>query len=157
MAPLRGWAPTGQRLPGKAPFGHGITMTFLAALRRDRVEAPWLLDGPINGELFQTHVEQVLVPTLARGDVVIMDNLGSHKAKAVRSAIRHAIARLLFRPKYAPDLNPIEPLFAKLKHHLRQAQARSQDAVCHAITKVPETVTAPECSNDFAHTGYEPT
>jgi putative transposase len=157
MAPLRGWAPKGQRLPVKVPFGYWNTMTFLVALRRDRVEALWLLDRPINGELFQTYVEQVLVPTLARGDIVIMDNLGSHKAKAVRSAIRHAGAMPLFRPKYAPDLNPIEPLFAKLKHHLRQAQARSQDAVCHAIAKVLEIVTAPECSNDFAHTGYEPT
>ena len=157
MAPLRGWAPKGQRLPGKAPFAHWNTMTFLAALRRDRVEAPWLLNGPINGERFQIYVEQVLVPTLAKGDVVIMDNLGSHKAKAVRSAIRHAGAKLLFLPKYAPDLNPIEQLFAKLKHHLRQAQARSQDAVCHAIAKVLETVTASECSNYFAHAGYEPT
>lgn len=132
-------------------------MTFLAALRRDRVEAPWLLNGPINGERFQIYVEQVLVPTLTPGDVVIMDNLGSHKAKAVRSAIRAAGAKLLFLPKYSPDLNPIEQLFAKLKHHLRAAQARSRDAVCDAIAKALETVTAPECSNYFAHAGYEPT
>ena len=98
-----GWAPKGQRLPVRAPFGHRTTTTFLAALRRDRVEAPCSLDRPINSKLFQTDVEQVLVPTPARGDIVIMDNLGSHKAKAVRSAIRHAGAKLLFRPKYAPD------------------------------------------------------
>jgi transposase len=128
MAPLRGWARRGERLPGAAPFGHWNTMTFLAALRRDRIEAPWLLDGPINGERFLIYIEQVLVPTLVKGDLVVMDNLGSHKAKAVRRAIRHAGARLLFLPKYSPDLNPIEQLFAKLaprsatlaRHNLRR-------------------------------------
>jgi len=157
MAPLRGWAPQGQRLPGSAPFGHWNTMTFLAALRRDRVEAPWLLDGPINGERFQIYVEQVLVPTLATGDLVVMDNLGSHKAKAVRRAIRRAGAKLVFLPKYSPDLNPIEQFFAKLKHHLRRDQPRSRDAVCDAIATALNTVTSPECSNYFAHAGYGPT
>ena len=157
MAPLRGWAPKGERLPVKAPFGHWNTMTFLAALRRDRVDAPWLLEGLINGERFRTYVEQVLVPTLADGDIVIMDNLGSHKARAVRLAIRRAGGRLLFLPKYSPDLNPIEQLHAKLKHHLRQAQARSLDAVCNAIAHILDTVTPSECSNYFAGSGYEPT
>jgi putative transposase len=156
MAPLRGWAPRGQRLPGKAPFGHWNTMTFLAALRHDRIEAPWLLDRPINGERFLVYIEQVLAPTLRPGDLVIMDNLGSHKAKAVRAAIRHADARPLFLPKYSPDLNPIEQFFAKLKHHLRTAQARSPDAVCDAIAKALDTVTATECSNYLAHAGYGP-
>jgi transposase len=154
MAPLRGWAPRGQRLPGRAPFGHWNTMTFLAALRHDRVEAPWLLDGPINGERFLIYVEEVLVPTLQPGDIVIIDNLGSHKGKAVRQAIRQAGARLLFLPKYSPDLNPIEQLFAKLKHHLREAQARTIDAVCEAIAKTLDTVTPAECSNYFDHAGY---
>ena len=95
MAPLRGWAPRGQRLPAKVPHGHWKTMTFLAALRHDRVEAPWLLDGPINGESFRLYVDKVLVPTLRPGDIVVMDNLGSHKSKAVRRAIRAAGARLL--------------------------------------------------------------
>jgi putative transposase len=104
-------------------------MTFLAALRHDRLEAPWLLDGPINGEKFRLYVEKVLVPTLRPGDVVIMDNLGSHKGKAVRRAIRAAGARLFFLPKYSADLNPIEQVFAKLKHLLRKAAARSFDAV----------------------------
>jgi len=157
MAPLRGWAPKGQRLPVKAPFGHWNTMTFLAALRHDRVEAPWLLDGPINGERFRIYVERVLVPTLASGDLVIMDNLGSHKGKAVRAAIRQAGARLFFLPKYSPDMNPIEQFFAKLKHHLRKAQARSKDAVCDAIANTLDTVTPTECSNYFTHAGYEPT
>jgi DDE superfamily endonuclease len=98
MAPLRGWAPRGARLPGAAPFGHWNTMTFLAALRRDRMEAPWLLDGPINGERFLIYIEQVLAPSLGRGDLVVMDNLGSHKAKAVRHALRRVGARLIFLP-----------------------------------------------------------
>ena len=157
MAPLRGWAPRGERLPGHAPFGHWNTMTFLAALRHDRVEAPWLLDGPINGERFLIYVEQVLAPSLARGDLVVMDNLGSHKAKAVRRAIRQCGAKLLFLPKYSPDLNPIEQLFGKLKHHLRRDQPRSRDAVCQAFAAALDTVTATECSNYFAHAGYEPT
>jgi transposase len=132
-------------------------MTFLAALRRDRVEAPWLLDGPINGERFLIYIEQVLAPTLAKDDLVIMDNLGSHKAKAVRLALRQAGARLLFLPKYSPDLNPIEQLFSKLKHHLRRDQPRSRDAVCNAIATALDTVTAAECSNYFDHAGYAQT
>jgi putative transposase len=157
MAPLRGWAPRGQRLPAKVPFGHWNTMTFLAALRHDRVEAPWLLDGPINGERFLIYVEQVLVPTLAKDDVVIMDNLGSHKGKAVRSTLRQAGAKLIFLPKYSPDLNPIEQLIAKVKHHLRTTQARSQDAICDAIAAALETVTPRECSNYFSNSGYAAT
>jgi len=154
MAPLRGWAPRGERLPGVAPFGHWNTMTFLAALRRERIEAPWLLDGPINGERFLIYIEQVLAPTLLKGDLVVMDNLGSHKAKAVRHALRRAGAKLLFLPKYSPDLNPIEQFFAKLKHHLRRDQPRSRDAVCTAIAAALDTLTATECSNYFTHAGY---
>ena len=103
-------------------------MTFLAALRCDRIEAPWVLDGPINGESFRTYVDQVLAPTLKPGDVVILDNLGSHKGKAVRRAIRASGARLLFLPPYSPDLNPIEQVFAKLKHLMRKAKERTVDA-----------------------------
>ena len=110
MAPLFGWAPRGERLKAKVPHGHWKTMTFLAALRHDRVEAPWLINGPINGERFLLYVEKVLAPTLRPDDIVIMDNLGSHKAKAVRRAIRATGARLFFLPKYSPDLNPIEKL-----------------------------------------------
>ncbi|WP_252181166.1 IS630 family transposase, partial [Azospirillum sp. B4] len=139
MAPLRGWAPRGQRLPGPAPFGHWNTMTFIAALRQDRVDAPWLIKGPINGERFRIYTEQVLVRTLKPNDIVIMDNLGSHKGKAVRDAIRAAGARVIFLPKYSPDLNPIEQFFAKLKHHLRQAQERSADGLCAAIGKTLQT------------------
>jgi putative transposase len=127
MEPLRGWAPRGERLVAKVPHGHWKTMTFIAALRHDRIEAPWVLDGPINAEAFKTYVEKVLVPTLQLDDLVIMDNLGSHKGKAVRRAIRSAGAKLFFLPKYSPDLNPIEQLFAKLKHWLRKAAKRSAD------------------------------
>src|SRR3979490_513983 len=108
MAPLRGWAPRGARLKTKVPHGDWKTLTFVAALRHDRVEAPFVLHGPINGECFKTYVEKVLVPTLAAGDLVMMDNLGSHKGKAIRRAIRAAGAKLFFLPKYSPDLNPIE-------------------------------------------------
>ena len=154
MAPLRGWSPRGERLHAKVPHGHWRTMTFLAALRHDRVEAPWLLDGPINGETFRLYVDKVLVPTLRQGDIVVMDNLGSHKSKAVRRAIRAAGARLLFLPKYSPDLNPIEQLFSKLKHWLRRAAGRTADAVCNALGPILETVTPHECSNYFTHAGY---
>lgn len=157
MAPLRGWAPRGERLRAQVPHAHWKTMTFLAALRNDRVEAPWLLDGPINGETFRLYVDKVLVPTLRRGDIVVMDNLGSHKSRAVRQAIRSVGARLLFLPKYSPDLNPIEQLFSKLKHWLRKAAARTTDAVFNALGPILETVSPDECSNYFAHAGYERT
>lgn len=130
-------------------------MTFLAALRHDRIDAPWLLDGPINGEKFRTYVEKLLVPTLQPGDIVLMDNLGSHKGKAVRQAIRSAGAKLFFLPKYSPDLNPIEQLFAKLKHLLRKAAARTLEAVCAAIGQLLDSFTPQECANYFKNSGYE--
>jgi transposase len=154
MAPLRGWAPRGRRLVAKVPHGHWQTTTFLAALRHDRIDAPWLLDGPIDGESFQTYVEQVLVPKLRPGDIVILDNLGSHKSTAVRRLIRSAGAKLIFLPKYSPDLNPIEQVFAKLKHLLRKAQARRVDAICAAIGQLLGTLTPDECANYFQNAGY---
>ncbi len=157
MAALRGWAPCGQRLIGKVPHGHWNTTTFLAALRHDRIEAPWLLDGPIDGETFRTYVEEVLVPTLRPGDIVIMDNLGSHKGRAVRHLIRSAGAKLFFLPKYSPDLNPIEQVFAKLKHLLRKAAARTVEAICGAIGQLLGSFTPAECANYFRNSGYAPT
>lgn len=154
MAPLRGWAPRGRRLKAKAPYGHWKTMTFLAALRHDRIDAPWLIDGPINGERFQVYVEKVLVPTLRPGDIVIMDNLGSHRGKAVRRAIRSAGAKLFLLPKYSPDLNPIEQVFAKLKHLLRKAAARTIEAVCASIGQLLDAFTPQECANYFRNAGY---
>ena len=154
MAPWRRWAPKGQRLLAKAPFGHWNTMTFVAALRHDRIEAPWLLDGPMNGERFAVYVKQVLAPTLQPDDLVIMDNLSSHKGLAVRRAIRQAGAKLFLLPKYSPDLNPIEQVFAKLKHLLRKAAARTQEAVCQTIGTLLDTYTPQECANYLAHSGY---
>jgi transposase len=154
MAPLRGWAPRGARLKAKAPFGHWKTMTFIAALRWDRIDAPCLFDGPINGETFLAYVQTFLVPTLKPGDVVVMDNLGSHRGKAVRKAIRKAGAKLLFLPKYSPDLNPIEQLFSKLKHMLRKAQARSYDGLIDAIDWLLDSYAPDECRNYLRNSGY---
>ena len=154
MAPLRGWCPRGERLKAKAPFGRWKTMTFIAALRCDRIDAPCLFDGPINGEAFLAYVETFLVPTLEPGDVVIMDNLGSHRGKAVRQAIRQAGAKLLFLPKYSPDLNPIEQVFSKLKHMLRKAQARSYDGLLTAVAELLDAYTPHECANYLQNSGY---
>ena len=154
MAPLRGWGPRGKRLIGRAPFGHWNTMTFVAALRHDGIVAPWVIDGPINGASFRTYVEQVLVPELRPDDIVIMDNLGSHKAPAIRHAIRAAGARLLFLPAYAPDLNPIEQVIAKLKHLLRKAAERSKEAVWRKIGTLLDQFTPQECENYLRNSGY---
>lgn len=157
MAPIRGWAPRGQRLHARVPHGHWKTLTLIAALRCDRIDAPCVFDGPINGRSFTAYVEQVLVPTLAPGDIVIMDNLGSHKANAVRRAIRAAGARLFYLPKYSPDLNPIEQFFAKFKHWLRKAAQRTAEAVYDAIGPILQTISPDECTNYFANAGYDQT
>jgi transposase len=154
MTPLRGWGPRGQRLIGKAPHGCWRTLTFLAALRVDRIDAPCLFNGPINGEKFRAYIERFLVPTLRAGDIVVLDNLGSHKGKAVRQAIRGAQAHLLFLPPYSPDLNPIEQLFAKLKHWLRKLQARSLDAVHNNIKDVLNRFPPSECAAYLKNAGY---
>ena len=130
-------------------------MTFLAALRHDRIDAPWFIEGPIDGESFRTYVEKVLLPTLRPGDIVVMDNLGSHKGKRVRQLIRAVGAKLLFLPKYSPDLNPIEQVFAKIKHLLRKAAARTTDAVCAAIGEALQAFTPQECANYLANSGYQ--
>jgi transposase len=145
----------GQRLVGKVPHGHW-TMTFLAALRWDRIDAPFVLDGPINGEWFKAYVEQ-LVPTLKPGDVVIMDNLGSHRGRAVRQAIRKAKAHLIFLPPYSPDLNPIEQVFAKLKTLLRKAAERTVEATWRRIGQLLDRFTPPECANYLKNSGYAST
>lgn len=170
MTPLRGWAPKGERLPGYAPFGHWNTMTFIGALRNDRIEAPWVLDGPVNREAFILYIETVLVPTLKPGDIVIMDNLSSHKNAAVRAAIRAVGAKLLYLPKYSPDLNPplgdclaitcravIEQMFAKLKHLLRKAEERTVEATWKQIGTLLDQFSPEECANYFTNAGYAPT
>lgn len=154
MAPLRGWGPRGQRLNAYAPHGHWKTLTFIAALRHDRIDAPWVIDGPINGELFLLYVETVLAPTLAPGEVVIMDNLGSHKNKAARRAIRARHAHLIFLPPYSPDLNPIEQVFAKLKHMMRKAQTRDVEATWRKVGQLLDFFAPAECANYLVNSGY---
>jgi transposase len=154
MAPLRGWNRKGERLIAHVPHGHWKTMTFLAALRCDGITAPCVFDGPINGECFQRYVEQFLAPILKPRDLVVIDNLGSHKGKAVRAAIRAQGAHLLFLPPYSPDLNPIEQLFAKLKHFLRKAKERSLEDVWRRIGALLESFTAEECANYLRNAGY---
>ncbi len=154
MAPLRGWGPRGHKLIAKAPHGRWRTLTFLAALRHDRIDAPCVIDGPINGETFRAYVEQFLVPTLKPGDLVVMDNLGSHKGNAVRQAIRAAGAKLFFLPPYSPDLNPIEQVFAKLKHLLRNAQERTVEATWRRIGALIQCFSPQECAKYLANSGY---
>jgi transposase len=154
MTRTHGRAPRGQRLVGRVPHGHWKTMTFLAALRSDRIDAPCVIDGPINGTLFLAWVQQFLVPTLRPGDVVVLDNLGSHKSIAVRRAIRAAGAHLLFLPPYSPDLNPIEMVFAKLKTLLRKADERSIATVWHRIGALLAEFPPTECASYLKHAGY---
>ena len=157
MARLRGWARRGQRLVETAPHGHWRTLTFLAALCCDRIAAPCVFDGPINGRSFLAYVEQVLVPTLRPGDVVILDNLGSHKGAQVRRAIRSAGAKLLFLPPYSPDLNPIEQVFAKLKHLLREASERTVEATWRRIGHLLDHFSPAECASYLKNAGYAST
>jgi transposase len=154
MAPLRGWGARGERLIGKAPQGRWRTLTFVAALRCDGITAPCVFDGPINGVKFLAYVEQVLVPTLRSGDIVIMDNLGSHKRQAVRRSIRAAGAKLFFLPPYSPDLNPIEQAFAKLKHFLRRACERTIDETWRRIGDILDRFHPAECNNYLVNAGY---
>ena len=156
MARTHGRARRGERLRAAVPHGHWMTTTFVAGLRNSGMIAPMVLDGPINGELFQDYVEQVLVPELHPGDVVVMDNLGSHKGAGVRAAIEAAGASLLYLPPYSPDFNPIENAFAKLKAMLRKAAVRTLDALWNVIGQAIETFTPRECANHFAAAGYDP-
>jgi transposase len=156
MARTRGRAPKGERLRAGVPHGHWKTTTFVAGLRLTGMVAPMALDGPINGRLFQAYVEQVLVPELKPGDIVVMDNLGSHKGAAVRAAIEAAGASLLYLPPYSPDFNPIENAFSKLKALLRKAAERSVDGLWAALGRIADLFTPTECANFFANAGYEP-
>ena len=154
MTPIRGWGPKGKRLRAFAPHGHWRTMTFLGALRCDRLTAPCVFDGPINGQCFRAYIEQQLVPILKPDDIVIMDNLGSHKSAAVRKVIKAAGARLWFLPPYSPDLNPIEQTFAKIKHWMRVAQKRTTDETWRHIGALVQTIQPSECSNYIGNAGY---
>ena len=154
MVRLYGWADVGHRLVDAVPHGHWNTSTFIAGLRQDGLVAPCVFNGAINGELFLAYVEQVLVPTLANGDIVIMDNLASHKVAGVRQAIEAAGARLLYLPPYSPDLNPIEQAFAKLKAMLRAKALRTVEALWKALGDLVACFSPAECANFLRHAGY---
>lgn len=154
MTRLRGRAPRGQRLIDKTPHGHWKTTTLIAALGIQGVRCSTVVDGAVNGDVFEAFVEQVLVPDLRAGDVVIMDNLSSHKRPRVRELIANAGARLVYLPAYSPDLNPIELIFAKVKQLLRSLACRTREALWNVMQSVLNQVTASDAANCFKHCGY---
>jgi transposase len=155
MARRYGRAPRGQRCRAPVPHGHWKTTTFVGALRLHGMTAPMVLDGAMHGAAFLAYVEQVLVPTLGPGDIVVMDNLPAHKPVAVRHAIEAAGAELRFLPPYSPDFNPIEMAFSKLKAFLKKIAARTVDELWDAIARGIDTFTPSECQNYFAAAGYD--
>jgi transposase len=157
MARRYGRAPVGERLVCAVPHGHWKTTTFVAALRADGLSCPLVIDGAVNGDLFVAYVEQVLVPSLRAGDVVVMDNLSSHKRARVRELIEGAGCRLEYLPPYSPDLNPIELAFAKLKAVLRKAGERTVDGLWGFLGRALDLFTPAECRNYFRHRGYSAT
>jgi len=157
MARRYGRAPRGERLRAGVPHGHWKTTTFVAGLRLSGIVAPFVLDGAINRIAFETYVEKVLVPELKPGDIVVMDNLSSHKGPQVKAMIEAVGASLLYLPPYSPDFNPIENAFAKLKALLRKAAARTIQGLWAAIGRLIDTFTPAECANYFAAAGYDAT
>jgi transposase len=156
MARRFGRSPRGERCRASVPHGHWKTTTFTAGLRLNGLTAPLVLDGPMDGECFLAYVEQVLVPSLTPGDVVIMDNLPAHRVNGVKAAIERVGAKLLYLPPYSPDFNPIEKAFAKLKALLRKAAARTVDELWAAIAEALKAFTPKECENYFVSSGYVP-
>lgn len=154
MVRTHGRAPRGKRLVASVPHGHWKTLTFIAALRVDALTAPYVVDGAMNGPAFLAYVEEVLVPTLVKGDIVFMDNLRTHKIAGVAEAIEAAGARVRYLPAYSPDLNPIEMAFAKLKAALRKGAARTVKALLKLIGRLIKTFAPEECANYFRHAGY---
>lgn len=154
MTRLRGRAPRGERLIDKVPHGHWKTTTLIAALGVSGMRCSTVVDGAVNGDVFEAFVEQVLVPELRRGDVVVMDNLSSHKRQRVRELIENAGARLVFLPPYSPDLNPIEMIFAKVKQLLRSLSCRTRDALWKAMQSVLDKITPSDAYNCYKHCGY---
>lgn len=154
MTRLRGRAPRGQRLVDKIPHGRWNTTTLIAALDVDGVRCSTVVDGAVNAEIFHAFVEQVLAPTLRQGDIVVADNLGSHKSRRTERLIEAAGARLVFLPPYSPDLNPIEMIFAKIKQRLRSLGCRTRDALWRAMQSVLDTVSTSDAANCFRHCGY---
>jgi len=154
MTPLYGWAEIGKRVIDFVPHGHWKTTTFLAALRHDGLTAPLVIDGAINGELFLTWVKQELLPTLCEGDIVVMDNLSSHKVAGVKEAIESVGAKVLYLPPYSPDFNPIENVFSKLKTLVRKAKVRKVEDLWHKLGELCDVFSPQECQNYFNHAGY---
>jgi len=154
MAPIRGWGVKGERLKGFAPDGRWRTLTFLAALRADALTAPCVVDGPINGGIFRAYVEQFLLPQLRPGDIVVLDNLGSHRAQTIRHAIIAAGAKLAFLPPYSPDLNPIEMAWSKLKSAIRSLKPRRIDDLVDATRRALEAITGRDRLGWLRHAGY---
>lgn len=157
MVRLRGRCRRGMRLVAPVPQGHWKTLTFVAGLRHRRMVAPFVLDGAMNGTIFVAYLQQFLVPTLKRGDLVMMDSLPAHKVAGVRKVIEAAGATLRYLPKYSPDLNPIEQAFSKLKAHLRKAAERTIPRLSRRIGALVATFSAQECANYFSHAGYAST
>lgn len=156
MARLRGRSPCGERCRSGVPHGHWKTTTFTGALRLSGMTAPMVLDGAMNGTAFRAYVEQVLLPTLTPGDIVVMDNLPAHKAEGVRQAIEHAGCMLLFLPPYSPDFNPIENAFSKFKAHLRARAPRSIGGLWDTVSDIVKLFEPHACANYFAACGYDP-
>ena len=154
MVKTTGWAPVGKRLCDHAPFGHWRTQTFIAALRHDRLDAPWVIDGAMNGQMFERYVETQLVPTLRQGDVVILDNLSSHKSPHAAEILKSVGAWFLFLPPYSPDLNPIEMACSKLKALIRKTAARTYDDLWATVGRICDLFTEEECFNYFHAAGY---
>ena len=157
MTRTHGWSQLGRRLIDRVPHGHWKTLTLVAALRHDTITAPCVFDGPINGQSFLAYVREILVPTLRPRDIVVLDNLGSHKSEAVRQAIRGAGASRVFLPPYSPDLNPIEQVFAKIKTLLRKADPRTVEATWRGIGNTLKQFSTAECANYFVNSGYRST
>lgn len=157
MIRTHGRCKKGERLHAKAPYGHWKTMTFIGALRHDRIDAPCVLDRAVKKESFLAYIKQFLIPTLKSGDIVVMDNLPVHKSKEVRAALRAVGVKLFLLPKYSPDLNPIEQLFSKIKALMRKAAERTVDDVCQRLGQLLDTVSPQECANFFRNSGYAAT
>jgi len=154
MVRLWGRCRRGERLVGFVPHGHWKTITLVAGLRQDGMVAPFVIDGPMNGAIFLAYVQQCLAPTLDRGDVVVMDNLRSHKVAGVTEAIEAAGATAFYLPQYSPDLNPIEQVFSKLKALLRKAAERTVPGLWRKIRALLNSISEEECINFFRHAGY---
>ncbi len=154
MTRLYGWGPTHQRVAAAVPFGHWKTTTFVAAFRLGRLFAPMVVDGALNGELFAQYVRQELAPNLRPGDIVVLDNLPTHKVKGVAEAVHARDARVLYLPPYSPDFNPIEQVFSKIKTELRRRELRTIEALEDAFGQSLDWITRTEAVNYFENSGY---